>query len=238
MVEITNNNDLTHGINVPTREQNILDLLMTTNPSLISNTEVHPGMSDHQIVIADVDLKAKTAKKKPRKVFLYKKGNMNGLKDNIDAKLSARIDHMSEYTTEDNWAYFKNTITEAMRENIPQKTIGGKQHVPWINTRIKRHIRQKQRRYNAAKKHNTQKNWTMYRQLRDLVRKTMNEAHDEYILNDENEGSSQPTLGKKFWKYIKSRKKDSMGNSPLQSEKGERVIDSKGKAEILGNGSI
>jgi hypothetical protein len=76
----------------------------------------------------------------------------------------------------------------------------------------------------------------MYRQLRDLVRKTMNEAHDEYIrqiLNDENEGSSQPTLGKKFWKYIKSRKKDSMGISPLQNEKREHVIDSKWKAEIL-----
>ena len=72
MVEITNNNDLTQIINVPTRGRNILDL-MTTNPSLISNTEVQPGMSDHQIFIADVDLKAKTAKKKPRKVFLYKK---------------------------------------------------------------------------------------------------------------------------------------------------------------------
>lgn len=70
---------------------------MTTNPSLISNTEVHPGMSDHEIVIADIDLKAKTAKKKPRKVFLYQKGNMNGLKDNIDAKLSARIDHMHRH---------------------------------------------------------------------------------------------------------------------------------------------
>ena len=97
MVEITNNSDLTQVINVPTRRQNILDLLMTTNPSLISNTEVHPGMSDHEIVIADIDLKAKTAKKKPRKVFLYEKGNMNGLKDSIDAKLSARIDHMHRH---------------------------------------------------------------------------------------------------------------------------------------------
>jgi hypothetical protein len=52
---------------------------------------------------------------------------------------------MSEYTTEENWTYFKTRITEAtcMRENIPQKTIGGKQPVPWINTRIKRLIRQK-----------------------------------------------------------------------------------------------
>ena len=105
-----------------------------------------------------------------------------------------------------------------------------------MNIRIKRLIRQKQGRYNAAKKHNIQKNWKIYRQLRELVRKTMNEAHNEYILqilNDENEGSSQPTLGKKSWKYIKSRKKDSMGISPLQNEKGEHVIDSKGKAGIL-----
>ena len=40
-------------------------------------------------------------------------------------------------------------------------------------------------------------------------------------------------LVKKFWKYIKSRKKDNMGISPLKNESGEEVIDSKGKAEIL-----
>ncbi|CAC5390918.1 unnamed protein product [Mytilus coruscus] len=72
--------------------------------------------------------------------------------------------------------------------------------------------------------------------MRDLVKKTMNEAHDNYvrqILNLEDEENTKPNLGKKFWKYIKSRKKDTMGISPLQNNFGEHIIDSKGKSEIL-----
>ena len=37
---------------------------------------------------------------------------------------------------------------------------------------------------------------------------------------------------KPFWKYIKSRKTDNIGVSPLK-DKGKLVSDSKGKAEIL-----
>ena len=66
----------------------------------------------------------------------------------------------------------------------------------------------------------------------------MNEAHGNYIrsilnIEDNCETSTKQSLGKKFWKYIKSRKKDNMGISPLKNESGEEVIDSKGKAEIL-----
>ena len=43
-------------------------------------------MSDHLIVVADIDLKAKVNKKKPRTVFLYKKGNMDGVKEDLKQK--------------------------------------------------------------------------------------------------------------------------------------------------------
>jgi hypothetical protein len=74
--------------------------------------------------------------------------------------------------------------------------------------------------------------------MKDLVKKTMNEAHENYIRNilnieDNCETSTKQSLGKKFWKYIKSRKKDNMRILPLKNESGEEVIDSKGKAEIL-----
>jgi hypothetical protein len=109
---------------------------------------------------------------------------------------------------------------------------GGKQHVPWITTHIKRLIRRRQRRYNAAKKHNTNKNWKKYKEMKNLVRKTMNDNYVRQILNHD-EDRKNSSLNKNFWKYIKSRKKDSMGISPLQNLSEEYIIDNKGKAEIL-----
>ena len=43
----------------PTRLNNILDLLFTTNPDLVDMVEVYPGMSDHSFVTAVINVKAK-----------------------------------------------------------------------------------------------------------------------------------------------------------------------------------
>ena len=58
----------------------------------------------------------------------------------------------------------------------------------------------------------------------------MNDNYVRQILNHD-EDRKNSSLNKNFWKYIKSRKKDSMGISPLQNLPGMYIID--GKAEIL-----
>ena len=155
LTDIVNENELTQVVRKPKRGNNILDLIFTTNHGLISSVEVHPGMSDHNVIITDVNLKAKSAKKKPRKVLLYKKADMDGLKTFIKDKLSEKT--IGSHISSENWNYLKRTITEAISKFVPQKTFEGKQHVPWITTHIKRLIRRRQRRYIAAKKHNTNK---------------------------------------------------------------------------------
>jgi hypothetical protein len=63
----------------------------------------------------------------------------------------------------------------------------------------------------------------------------MTEAHDEYIrgiLNQDTE-TDKPSMGKRFWKYIKSRKKDTVPISILKDSEGNPVINNTGKAKIL-----
>ncbi|CAG2234094.1 unnamed protein product [Mytilus edulis] len=102
---------------------------------------------------------------------------------------------------------------------------------------IKRLIRKRQCRYNTAKNYNTSENWKKCRKARDLVKQTMTEAHDKYIrviLNDDsaNEEQKKPSMRKKFWQYIKSRKNDTVNISTLKNSSGTEVIDSKGKVAI------
>jgi hypothetical protein len=42
----------------PTRNDNILDLVMTTNQDLVNDLQIEPGMSDHGIVIANINIGA------------------------------------------------------------------------------------------------------------------------------------------------------------------------------------
>ena len=58
----------------PTRIEsgNILDLILISNPSIITNTHTTPGMSDHEAVTFEVNLNPIRNRKPPHKVFKYK----------------------------------------------------------------------------------------------------------------------------------------------------------------------
>ena len=67
----------------PTRGQNILDLFLTSNPTLIDKTTGFPGLSDLDIVLAKVNVKPKITKQVPRDILLYKKADWDQLKQSM-----------------------------------------------------------------------------------------------------------------------------------------------------------
>ncbi|XP_072022797.1 uncharacterized protein [Amphiura filiformis] len=67
LLDIVEDHGLQQHVNKPTRLNNILDLLLTTNPDLVEEIQVFPGMSDHSVVTGVVNVKAKVNKQPPRK---------------------------------------------------------------------------------------------------------------------------------------------------------------------------
>ena len=59
LFSITQDNNLIQCVADPTRGSNILDLVLSTNDSVIKSCEVVPGISDHEAVLTSVDLKLK-----------------------------------------------------------------------------------------------------------------------------------------------------------------------------------
>jgi hypothetical protein len=55
LTDIVNENDLAEIVREPTRGNNIMDLMSTTNHGLISSVEVHLGMSDHNVICDGID---------------------------------------------------------------------------------------------------------------------------------------------------------------------------------------
>ncbi|CAG2206629.1 unnamed protein product [Mytilus edulis] len=72
-IEALEENCLTQIVKEPTRQDNILDLVLTTNPTSIESISVQDGMSDHSIVITDINLKAKTQKSKYQGKYIFTK---------------------------------------------------------------------------------------------------------------------------------------------------------------------
>ena len=88
-------------------------------------------------------------------------------------------------------------------------------------------LRRKQRLYKQAKKNNT---WSNYTHYQHEIKRTIRKA--EYnCLNNMIEEGLKNNDSKPFWRYIKSRKQDNIGVSPLKDR--GTLGDSLQKANIL-----
>ena len=74
---------LEHMVTSPTRGQNILDLFFTTNPTSVNKTFILPGLSDHDIVLVEVNSRPEIIKQVPRDIPLCKKADWDQLKQSM-----------------------------------------------------------------------------------------------------------------------------------------------------------
>ncbi len=231
LIDISNDYGLEQLVELPTRGDNVLDLFFTSNPSLVSKSTVMPGISDHDgIPMLIVDSKPITTKQKPRKVYLYHKADVETLKveaSKINETIMAyKVDNTSDVNTL--WVDLKNDLHEAVDNCVPSKVVNKTHNTPWINQKLKRLHKRKQRAYNRARKSGSQEDWDKYRELRKKIKKDSRKAYRKYISEKCFESTKQ------FWSFVKSLKKDSSGIPALKDlETGELITDSKAKANLL-----
>ena len=229
LTDLMSTQNLTQVHKNATREGNLLDLIFVTNPTLVKSSTNVPGISDHDIIITDVDTKVYHQKTKPRKCYIYKKANWNTIHNDL-SKLNDDIEEMvtKNEHIDSLWDTFKTKLFESMNKNIPSKDIKANNTVPWIKRREKKMLKKKQRLYNQAKKHNK---WTNYKAFQKECKRHLRKAETDYINKNIIEGLDNNST-KPFWRYVKSKRQDSCGIAPLK--KGNHLIsDSKGKANLL-----
>ncbi|CAC5405752.1 unnamed protein product [Mytilus coruscus] len=124
-----------------------------------------------------------------------------------------------------------------MNTNIPHKEIRSRNNILWIKHKQRRMLKKKQQRkmlktkkklYKQARKTNK---WSNYRSFQTECKKQLRKAGYEYVNKNIFEGLNNNDT-KPFWKYIKSKRQESVGIAPLKKET-NLLSDSKGKAELL-----
>ena len=228
LIDLTSAN-LTQIHESPTRENNMLDLVFTTNPTLVKSSISVPGLSDHEAIVTDIDIKPVYSRQQRRKIYKYSQANWDQLKQDCVKTSSDTIDKAnSGATIDETWETFKEGILHSMDNNIPSRLSSLRPTLPWVNRSIKKMLRRKQRLYRQAKKNNT---WQNYRHYQREVKRSIRKAEYNYVNNMLEEGFKNND-SKPFWRYIKSRKQDSIGVSPLKDH-GTLTSDSLQKANIL-----
>ena len=113
---------------------------------------------------------------------------------------------------------------------IPQKKFA-KHQVPWIANNIKRLSRKKQKKYNLARRTNTDENQGIYLNLKRRSPTTIS-----FLTQLPCSILIRPTqqMHKEFWKCIKSVHKDQVSINTLQVDE-KPYSDSLSKTDILNN---
>ena len=110
----------------------------------------HSGLSDHDIVYAEIDILPARNRQKPRQIPLYSKAKWENVRNDL-----TDIYHTLTTTENDDnsmWNIFQIKVEESIKSNIPHKTAKQKDGCPWINRDLKRLIRKRDRWYKRKKK--------------------------------------------------------------------------------------
>jgi hypothetical protein len=237
MLNVVEEHGLNQHVHEPTRLDSILDLLLTTNPNLVEHVKVYPGMSDHSVVTATVNIRARLNKKPPRKIFLFRKMNEEGIREDASKFHDSFFESTdrAKHSASENWVLLKLKINDMLEAHVPQNIIKQRWDVPWMTTPIRRLIRKKKRVYNAYKRNPNNNIWDKFTKLRKTVQKELSHSKNEYLLGlleDPMNPNSNPSVSKKFWGHVKSLRRDSTGIATLQVD-GKEMVSAKDKANAL-----
>jgi len=151
--EILDDNGFTQIVEEPSRGTNILDLIVTNQPSSFRRTEIIPGVSDHEIVYTEIDIVPTRQQQKPRQIPLYSKAKWENVISDVKA-IYNEIMNMRNIGESVNsmWTYFQTNLDNSIKNNIPHKRAKYKDGYPWINRDLRRLIRKRYRSYKRKKK--------------------------------------------------------------------------------------
>ena len=165
---------LTQWVEEPTRGNNTLDLVFSSEDNIISNLIVGEklGKGDHNMVKFEIKVNFSERKStfiKPD----FRKANFEKLRTEI-----GRLERSTEVDVESKWNSLKTRYMSVRKDCIPQKKINSKKHVQpkWFNKDIAKQIRKREKAYKQSKQVPTQENIKIHKQQCRIVDKLIKKA--------------------------------------------------------------
>ena len=228
-------------VDEPTRitetKSSILDLFLTNNDTLVNQTRVIPGISDHEAVFIESSLRPTKKSSSPRPVYKYHRADYEGFKKEFREFARDINEQATEMDSQTIWTSFKTTIHRLMEKYIPHKTVrGDKKPKPWITKTIRALHRKRNKLFKKQRATRKSRDIDNYKKMKSNIQRAERQAYwqhvEEVIDPGDPEIDDRPGKQKRFWSFIKSLKKDNSGIAPLK-DRGKMHADPVDKANIL-----
>ena len=134
--------NLEQVVNFLTRLQNTLDLVFMFHPSFKIRCKPLPPIglkSDHEMVLLDTSIQPVSTRLPHRKIYTWKKANADDIRSHF--RTNAGQFCSSAQSVEDMWTTFKSALSSAVSQHVPSKMSSTRQTHPWVDTKLRRHMR-------------------------------------------------------------------------------------------------
>lgn len=212
--------------------QNTLDLMLTNNPGSVIDVTSQPGMSDHNVVLANFKLATGRNRRPQRRIYQYKKADWDQVREaaeQLTTEYFAR--DPDKYSVSENGLFIEDGIQKIIDKEIPSKLSKSKESYPWITPTVRKAQRRRDRYYAKAKKTRSPKTWSKFKEARQDAKNEIRNSHREYLKGIIGENLAEDP--KPFWSYIKSLRKDNTGIPTLRTKNGIPAATDNTKANAL-----
>lgn len=198
---------LTQLVNFPTRvtktTSSILDLILTSEPDVVSSVTSTPGISDHDLIQATISLPFSRMRKQLKTIRDYKKADFDSINNALGSFLDEFLPDYLERSVQ-NWDLFKAKVTELTAKHIPMKKVFSNTSAPWYNRYMNRLSNRKKRFYRAAMTSPSGKRWSTYKSAAATYLSEMKRAKSSFFIG------TLPTQlknnPKQFWNFVGGNK--------------------------------
>lgn len=132
LIDIVQDNFLHQLVNEPTRDKNILDLVLATNNDLVNNVAVGEPFSDHNAITFAKNSAPYTSRISKKYTYAFNKADWSHLKSLF--KYSPWDLVLAGEDINNIWTMWKDIFFAAVNDCIPKYKQKRKTTVPWITT--------------------------------------------------------------------------------------------------------
>ena len=228
-LDIVQNNFMTQFIKVPTRGDNILDLVLGSEPNMVENEQDIGKLEEsyHDIVTLDINLRT-VRKKNVTLIDDYKKANWQEIN-----KILAETDwnkELGELDVNNSWTLFRTKIGNLCEKFIPKKKVKNRNRPLWMKQNDIKVIRKKRKLWD---KYRQSKDYRDYLEFKSAEKEVKVQIKLAQKLFEENLVKNLKQNPKAFYSYVrsKSRTKDIIG--PLKDNDGRVIHEEESMTDIL-----
>ena len=220
---------LTQHVKLPTRGENILDLILSSEPCMVDEVLVSNPVStsDHNLISWKLILCTKIEENR-NKVFNYDRGDYCQIINTL-----SEINWDSEFgclNMIQMWDLFLDKITQCRDRFIPLKQVGKRNFPKWMNKGIKKGIKKRNKAWYKFNKAPDFEAEDKYKTLRNKINKDIKAAKKKYEEDLANRIQKDP---KAFYSYIRSKHHTKERIGPLSNSNGEVIETTSESCKVL-----